>query len=267
MRRHSIIGPALAAAFLFAGSASAGVQLKGVDASAYPTIRASVVTPSPTSKPPQLLENGRPVNALLAENLGRAKSVVLAVDRSQSMKGKPFGDAVAAAQAFLRAKQRNDRVAAATFATTPVLLTGFSTSAADAQAALAGLAVDPKEGTTLYDSLVQSARALGDETNAGRVLIAVTDGNETRSAATLENAIAVARESGVSVYVVAIESARFNPAPLKTLARATGGSYRGAGSSRSWARSTPASRGSSSARGASSTRPRRVQASSFGSRR
>ena len=121
MRRHSIIAPALAAAFLFAGSASAGVQLKGVDASAYPTIRASVVTPSPTSKPPQLLENGRPVNALLAENLGRAKSVVLAVDRSQSMKGKPFGDAVAAAQAFLRAKQRNDRVAAATFATTPVL--------------------------------------------------------------------------------------------------------------------------------------------------
>ena len=232
MRRHSIIGPALAAAFLFAGSASAAVQLKGVDSSAYPTIRASVVTPSPTSKPPQLLENGRPVNALLAENLGRAKSVVLAVDRSQSMKGKPFGDAVAAAQAFLRAKQRNDRVAAATFATTPVLLTGFSTSAADAQAALAGLAVDPKEGTTLYDSLVQSARALGDETNAGRVLIAVTDGNETRSAATLENAIAVARESGVSVYVVAIESARFNPAPLKTLARATGGSYRGAGSSR-----------------------------------
>ena len=78
-----------------------------------------------------------------------------------------------------------------------MLLTGFSTSAADAQAALAGLAVDPKEGTTLYDSLVQSARALGDETNAGRVLIAVTDGNETRSAATLENAIAVARESGV----------------------------------------------------------------------
>jgi tight adherence protein B len=232
MRRHSIIGPALAAAFLFAGSASAGVQLKGVDSSAYPTIRASVVTPSPTSKPPQLLENGRPVSALLAENLGRAKSVVLAVDRSQSMKGKPFRDAVAAAQAFLRAKQRNDRVAAATFATTPVLLTGFSTSSADARAALAGLAVDPKEGTTLYDSLVQSARALGDESLAGRVLIAVTDGNETRSAASLENAIAVARESGVSVYVVAIESARFNPAPLKTLARATGGSYRGAGSSR-----------------------------------
>jgi tight adherence protein B len=232
MRRSFFIGPALAAAFLFAGAASAGVELKGVDASAYPTIRASVVTSTPTSKPPRLLENGRPVSALLAENLGRTKSVVLAVDRSQSMKGKPFRDAVAAAHAFLRTKPRNDRVAAATFATTPVLLTGFSTSSADARSALAGLEVDPKEGTTLYDSLVQSARALGAEANAGRVLIAVTDGNETRSAASLGNAIAVARESGVSVYVVAIESARFNPAPLKRLARATGGSYRGAGSSR-----------------------------------
>jgi tight adherence protein B len=232
MRRSFIIAPALALAFLFAGAASAGVELKGVDASAYPTIRASVVTSSPTSKPPRLLENGRPVSGLLAENLGRAKSVVLAVDRSRSMAGKPFTDAVAAAQAFLRAKPRDDRVAVATFATTPLLLTGFSTNPADARSALASIAVAPKEGTTLYDSLVQSSRALASESYAGRVLIAVTDGNETRSAASLGNVIAVARESAVSVYVVAIESARFNPTPLKTLARATGGSYRGAGSSR-----------------------------------
>jgi tight adherence protein B len=232
MRRARLIAPALGLALLFAGSAGAGVELKGVDSSAYPTIRASVVTPTPTSKPPRLLENGTPVSALQAENLGHAKSVVLAVDSSRSMAGKPFRDAVAAAQAFLRAKPANDRVAVATFATTPVLLTGFSTSRADARSALGAIEVDAAEGTTLYDSLVSSARALASESYAGRVLIAVTDGNETRSAASLEHAIAVARESGVAVYVVAIESARFNPAPLKTLARATGGSYRGAGSSR-----------------------------------
>jgi len=232
MRRASLTIAALAFAFLFAGAASAAVELKGVDASAYPAVRMSVVTPSPTTRPPSLLENGRPVTGLLAENLGRAKSVVLAVDRSQSMKGKPFSDAVAAAYAFLGAKHREDRVAVATFATKPVLLTGFSTSAADAQSALRSLAVDPVEGTTLYDSLVQSARALSSEPHAGRVILAVTDGNETRSAASLQNAIAAAREVGASVYVVAIESDLFNPAPLKSLARATGGSYRGAGSSR-----------------------------------
>jgi tight adherence protein B len=232
MRRLLLTLPALVFAFLFAGAASAGVELKGVDASAYPAVRMSVVTPSPTAQAPRLLENGRPVNGLLAENLGRAKSVVLAVDRSQSMKGKPFSDAVAAAYAFLGAKQRQDRVAVATFATKPVLLTGFSTSAADAQSALRSLAVDPVEGTTLYDSLVQSARALASEPHAGRVILAVTDGNETRSVASLQGAIAAARAAGASVYVVAIESDLFNPAPLKSLARATGGSYRGAGSSR-----------------------------------
>ena len=232
MRRAACLVAALSAGALFTSAAGAAVQLKGVDASAYPTVRATVVTPSPTARPPRLLENGTLVTALLAENLGRAKSVVLAVDRSQSMKGKPFADAVAAAQAFLRAKPRADRVAVATFATTPVLLSGFTTSAEDARSSLSGIAVDAKEGTTLYDSLVQSSRALASEPYAGRVLIAVTDGNETRSAASLETAIAVARESGVSVYVIAIESARFNPTPLKQLARATGGSYRGAGSSR-----------------------------------
>ena len=69
------------------------------------------------------------------------------------------------------------------------------------------------------------------ETNSGRVVIVVTDGNETRSTATLESAIHAAREAGVLVYVVAIESRQFNPAPLRRLARDTGGSYRGAGSS------------------------------------
>jgi tight adherence protein B len=233
MRRLSPTILALAALFLVAVPlAGAAVELKGVDASAYPTVRMSVVTPAPTAHAPRLLENGGPVNGLLAENLGRAKSVMLTVDRSQSMKGKPFGDAVAAAYAFLGAKQRQDRVAVATFATKPVVLTGFSTSAGDAQSALRSLAVDPVEGTTLYDSLVQSARALSSEPHAGRVIVAVTDGNETRSAASLQEAIAAAREAGASVYVVAIESDRFNPAPLKSLARETGGSYRGAGSSR-----------------------------------
>jgi tight adherence protein B len=63
-------------------------------------------------------------------------------------------------------------------------------------------------------------------------VIVVTDGNETRSTATLENAIHAAREAGAVLYVVAIESRQFNPTPLKRLARDTGGSYRGADSSR-----------------------------------
>src|SRR4029450_8199525 len=152
-------------------------------------------------------------------------------DRSQSMRGQPFANAVSAAQAFLRAKGSQDRVAVGTFATKPVMLTDFSPMAADAQAALRSLSVDKHQGTTLYDCVVKAARSFSSEGYSGRVVIVVTDGNETRSTATLDNAIKAARDSGVLLYVVAIESKQFNPAPLRRLPGGTGGSYRGAGSS------------------------------------
>ena len=47
----------------------------------------TVVTSKPSAKPPALKENGRAVSSgYQAENLAAAKSVVLAVDRSRSMR-------------------------------------------------------------------------------------------------------------------------------------------------------------------------------------
>ena len=222
----------LAAALLtLAPAAQAAVKVSGLDAVAYPLIKVTAVTSKRTSRPPVLLENGRRVTLSSAQNLGRAKTVVLAVDRSQSMKGKPLADAVAAARAFIAAKPRADRVAVATFATTPVMVTGFSTATIDADIALRTIPVDKVQGTTLYDALVLSARRLAAERLPSRVIIIVTDGNETRSKASLKEAIAAAQEAHAAVYVVAIESAKFTPEPLKELARETGGNYHGAASS------------------------------------
>jgi tight adherence protein B len=222
----------LAAAFLtLAPAAQAAVKVSGVDAGSYPLIKVTAVTSKRTARPPVLLENGRRVTLSSAQNLGRAKTVVLAVDRSQSMKGKPLADAVAAARAFVLAKPRADRIAVATFATNPVMVTGFSTSTIDADIALRTIPVDKVQGTTLYDALVLSARRLAAERLPSRVIIVVTDGNETRSKASLKEAIAAAREAQAAVYVVAIESAKFTPEPLKQLARETGGNYHGAASS------------------------------------
>jgi tight adherence protein B len=221
-----------AAALSAVAPASAGVRVTGVDATSYPRVQLTLVSSVPVSKTPTVKENGRPVSGLHAENLSRAKSVALWVDRSRSMKGQPFVNAVAAAKAFLRAKLPQDRVAVGTFATKPVMLTEFSPMAADAQSALSSLSVDKQEGTTLYDGVVKATRAFASESYSGRVVIVVTDGNETRSTASLENAIHAAREAGVLLYVVAIESKQFNPAPLRRLAQATGGSYRGARSSK-----------------------------------
>lgn len=211
--------------------AAAGVQVRGVDATAYPTIHASVVTSKPSTTPPGVSENGRPVVGFQATNLAHAKSVVLAIDRSQSMKGKPLAQAVAAARAFVAAKPRSDRIAITSFATRPLFLTGFSSESGEAAGALGTIGVDPQQGTTLYDDLVLAARRLAKEPFAGRVIIIVTDGNETLSKASLEEAIAAARAAQSAVYVVAIESPQFNAAPLEEIAEKTGGRYFGTDSS------------------------------------
>jgi tight adherence protein B len=212
-------------------TAAAEVELRAVDSSSYPAIRAAVVTTKPSGAPPIVTENGQTVTGLQATNLARGKCVALAVDRSQSMKGKPLAEAVAAARGFIAAKPRSDRVAITSFATKPVFLSGCSAEGGEALEALETIAVDPKQGTTLYDDLVLAARQLSAEKGSGRVIIMVTDGNETRSKASLEDAIAAAQKAGIAVYVVAIESSKFNPEPLKEIATQTGGRYFGASSS------------------------------------
>ena len=223
--------PALAALAALLGPAGALAATVEADTSDYPIVRAIFVSESPSVAAPEVRENGQPVADLVATNLGRAKSIALLLDRSQSMAGKPLADAVEAARAFVAAKPPEDRIAVTTFATQPIVLTGFQTSTTDADSALRTIDVDPARGTTLYDALVVSANSLASETYLGRVVIVVTDGNETRSKASLEDAIAAAQNAGASVYVVGIESSLFNPEPLQQLAEETGGNYYGAASS------------------------------------
>jgi tight adherence protein B len=219
-----VLALAVPAAALGAG------EVKHATAARFPHVELTVVAPSSSQTPPTLLENGRPVAGLQAINLGAKKSVVLAVDRSQSMAGEPLAAATAAARGFVAAKPASDRIAVTTFATETVALTGFSTSTIDADTALRSISIDPVVGTRLYDDVVLSSSLLAAEANGARILILVTDGNETRSDATLDEAILAAKDAGVSVYVVGIESTRFNPQPLEKLADATHGQYYGAAS-------------------------------------
>jgi tight adherence protein B len=232
MSRKRLLAIALAGAMCLAvPAANAGVAVKSVDMSSFPALRVSVLTSDPSSQPPRLRENGQPVRIERAENMGAEKSVVLAIDRSQSMHGAPLARAIAAARGFLAAKPAADRLAVATFATKPQVLTDFSTERSDLDPALRGITVDPVQGTTLYDAVVRASNELASEPLEARVIIVVTDGNETRSSASLNEAIAAARNAGTAIYVVAIESPKFNPTPLRKLAEQTGGAYHGTSSS------------------------------------
>jgi tight adherence protein B len=207
--------------------AGADVEIRGVDATAYPNAQATVVTSKPSKLPPQLTENGVPASGVLAQNLGAARSICLAVDRSRSMRGAPLEQATAAASAFVAAKLPTDRLCVTSFATKPLLLVPFTDVGTEAGAALQGIKVDPIKGTTLYDDIVLASQTLAEEENRARIIIITTDGNETRSASTLADAIKAAGEAETTVYVVAIESKAFTPGPLKYLAKRTGGRYFG----------------------------------------
>jgi tight adherence protein B len=222
---------ALLAALIIAPAAFAAGEITAVDTGGFPRIQATVVAPSTTTQAPGLTENGKPVAGLTATNLGASKSVVIAIDRSQSMAGEALTQATAAARAFVAAKPAADRVSVLTFGSKAVSLTGFSTSTIDADSALRNITADTTPGTALYDAVVEGSNMLGAETMPARVLILLTDGtNAAPQGASLDEAVQAANAAGVTVYAIGIEGDQFSPDQLKQIVSVTHGQYYGAAS-------------------------------------
>jgi tight adherence protein B len=211
-------------------AAAAAVQLGRPDATAYPTMRISLVSPAGASVVPAITENGQPVAGLQEQNLGEIKAISTLIDRSQSMRGKPLADALAAARAFVAKKNGSDQLAVIAFGSKPLTLSPFSTAALDAQESLTGLTADKTQGTALYDAIVVAARQLKAEELPGRVIVVLTDGADKGSHHTIEQAIAAARQANAAVYAIGIEGTGFTADPLIDIADKTGGQYYGASS-------------------------------------
>jgi tight adherence protein B len=222
MRRVALLAAA-ASALGLVPAASAGLHIRQVDTSGYPTIGVTLVSTRPGHRAPSLAEGGTPVSGLQTQNLGEAKSIVLAIDRSQSMQGRSFRDALAGARAFIAAQGPFDRISVVAFGKHAQTVQPFAANGgADS---LGSLHVDSSAGTALYDGLVLSAHALAREQLLGRVVIVLTDGTDVSSHASLADAIAAARQAGALVYPIGIVGSQFDPRPLQQLATQTGGRY------------------------------------------
>ena len=179
---------------------------------------------------PAVSENGSPVAGLQLQNLGLAKAIVLAVDRSQSMRGAPLANAGEAARSFVAAKQGADEVSVVAFGSRAVALSPFSTAVQDGDGALSRLKVDSTRGTALYDSVALAAQLASSNPLPGRVIILLSDGADNASKLTLTQAISAAHAANAAVYTIGIEGEGFTSAPLEQLSAATGGQYYGASS-------------------------------------
>lgn len=220
---------ALVAALLFAvpssAAAAASAEIRHVDLQGFPRVRVTAV--SPAGVRPSLLENGRGAAFSTAQPLGAAEALLLAVDNSASMRGRPLREAKRAAREFLVGSQHAASTGLVAFGHEAVTLTRENESRADVVRALMTLAPDVETGTSLYDAIVSSSTKLERMSTGTRILVVLTDGHDVGSRASFAQAVRAAQEAGVIVYAIAA-GGRADSGTLEGLASQTGGRTYGA---------------------------------------
>jgi tight adherence protein B len=173
-------------------------------------------------------ENGKlvkDVTVVPANQAGTGEfGVVLVVDASNSMKGTAIVRAMEAARAFATYRQSSQMMAVITFNNETNVVVALT---ADGKVIARGVADVPPlaRGTHIYDA-VEKAVALieAGDLSVGSVVV-LSDGADTGSVASLEDAAAGARDARVRIFSVGLQSRSFDASPLRELARAAGGDY------------------------------------------
>ncbi len=143
--------------------------------------------------------------------------MLLAVDNSQSMTGRPLREAKRAAEEFLMGQSHAGATGLVAFAHEALALTRPDEAKSDVGRALTALAPDVQTGTSLYDAVELSAARLQRMSNGTRILVLLTDGRDLGSRSSLSEAIAAAQRANVVVYSIAAGT-RADRQPLAALA-------------------------------------------------
>lgn len=224
MRKAALLTALASAALALPAAAAAGdsgpVQIRRVDVDRFPLVRVTTVVPAGSR--PTLAEAGRPAGFVRARELGSAQAMVLAVDNSTSMSGRPLREAKRAAAAFLSRQRRTGEAGLVAFGHEALALTQPRSPRSSVSRALATLAPDSQKGTALYDAVALSVARLEEMSSGSRVLVLLTDGHDLGSGRSLQQSIAAAQHANVVVYAIAA-GARTDVKPLTALASATGG--------------------------------------------
>jgi tight adherence protein B len=132
--------------------------------------------------------------------------------------------AKAAAQSFVDQKRPEDSIALVSFSDTAVVQTGFTTNANDLNGRISALAAD---GETAFNDGVILGLSLFDGAPANLLqnVIVLTDGEDTVSQATAEDALAAVGSADARVFAVALESPDFNPDAVAAVATAGNGLF------------------------------------------
>jgi Mg-chelatase subunit ChlD len=233
VRRLSILAVAGAiATFLAAGAgASDGTTLTEAKGAAFPN--RSFVISLPTNRvlttgDVEVTENGQSVadvSVLSANQVGtRAFGVVLVIDSSESMAGRPIQSAIAAARAFASKRSPKQQLAVVTFNGKPQVALPFTTSVDKIEAALAHVP-EVSYGTHIYDAVAKAEELLANARIASGSILVLSDGADTGSLTTGADVAAAARAAHTKLFTIGLKSKHFDPKTLTSLAAAGGGEY------------------------------------------
>lgn len=233
MRRTALI-LAIAVALVVALSTAAAAQetalsVHDIATAEFPTVTFKVGLPpliTAEGGEPEFAvkENGSAVSDVEARPLtgaAAAANVILVIDTSGSMAGKPLDDAKIAARKFVSSLGDEARVAVIAFADGPRVVTGFTSSRGALDKAIASLRASGE--TAVYDALVRAARLMPLAAAGQRSIVLLSDGGDTVSSADLDTARTAVSGSGAPVYAVALESKEANPKALTSIAASSGG--------------------------------------------
>jgi Ca-activated chloride channel homolog len=151
-------------------------------------------------------------------------SIAILVDASASMT-YAMDDVLKAANGFVkRTLKDGDRCAVFSIRTVPRREQSITSDRAQVEKTL--LAIKAQGQTAIYDGITTALRELRDEKNR-RAIVILTDGGDTSSISSYEDAEKAAREAGIPIYFIAYESLEPVTAQdierLRFLAAETGG--------------------------------------------
>ena len=207
-------------------SASGTLQVQKVDTSAFPTVRVTVQSPTPGKAPDlQVFENGAqvpPANVQMVDP-GAPAAIALVIDTSNSMAGTKLNDAIAAAHGFVSAQKNGNLLGVYGFDSTAYPAARLSPDRTEIDTAISQLGTGGAPGTALYGAVKLASEDLQTAPAQRRVMILITDGSSQSDTATLDEAIAAAKQAGVLVYTVGIATSGPAQTALDQIASGTGG--------------------------------------------
>ncbi|HET8774367.1 MAG TPA: VWA domain-containing protein [Thermoanaerobaculia bacterium] len=155
-----------------------------------------------TEKAFKVTDEGKPVTLAKFEYVKNLPlSLGLAIDTSGSMRPRMEEAQKAGAQFFENIMRRGDKAFLVAFDTDPQVVQKWSTRVADMHAGLAKLR--PEEATALYDAVVYSLYNF-QGIRGQKALIVISDGKDTASKFSYDQALEYARRSAVPVYTIGI---------------------------------------------------------------